>query len=60
MGLKRLALHAGALRIEYQGNALDIHSALPEDLQNIFKNMPWWKEVIAREPRLVQNAKTVD
>ena len=36
------------------------HVLLKIKKQNIFKNMPWWTEVIAREPRLVQNAKTVD
>lgn len=60
MGLKRLALHAGILHIEYQGQTLEIHSPIPHDLSTVFENMPWWKEVIAIEPKLVLNAKTVD
>ena len=52
MGLKRLALHAGILHIEYQGNTLEIHSPLPQDLSTVFENMPWWNTALLTQPSL--------
>lgn len=55
MGLKRLALHAGILNILYQGQRLHIHASLPEDLLSVFKNMPWWDDVVESQSKLVSS-----
>ena len=59
MSLKRLALHAGILHIEYQGDTLEIHSPLPQDLSTVFENMPWWNTVLLTQPNLILPSKIV-
>ena len=59
MGLKRLALHAGILHIEYQGNSLKIHSPIPQDLSTVFENMPWWNTALLTQPSLGLPSKIV-
>ena len=55
MGLSRLALHAGVLNILHQGQRLDIHAPLPEDLRTVFKQLPWWDEVVKTQSKLVSS-----
>ena len=57
MGLKRLALHAGKLHLQYQDHTLAIHSPLPEDLRIVFESMPWWNQVVTTRPELINPSK---
>ena len=58
MGLKRLALHAGKLHLQYQEHTLAIHSPLPEDLRIVFENMPWWNNAVTNHPKLITQSST--
>ena len=52
MGLSRLALHAGCLKIPYNNQPLTIHTPIPKDLRTVFEQVPWWDEAVIIEPKL--------
>ncbi len=53
-GLDRLALHALSLDlgIEHDGARVAAWCPLPADLAAIFRQLPWWEDAVAAEPRL--------
>lgn len=52
MGLYRLALHAGCLKIPYNNQLLNLHTPIPKDLRTVFEQVPWWNEAVTIEPKL--------
>jgi tRNA pseudouridine65 synthase len=54
-GLDRLALHAYRLEVEEGGRRLEIIAPLPDDLQRVFRALPWWPEALAALPGLVDS-----
>jgi len=55
MGLSRLALHAGIVTMKIDSKPMTIHSPLPSDLQQVFSELPWWKELIDQNPLLIHS-----
>lgn len=51
-GLSRLALHCYSITLCYQDEELSFFSPLHDDLTNVFRQIPWWKEAVRNEPRL--------
>lgn len=60
-GLKRLALHAGIIHVQIQNRIITVHCPLPEDLQSVFTQLPWWQEAIDNQPLLcaATNSSTI-
>lgn len=52
-GLTRLALHCLSLDLPLpDGDRLDVWCPPPADLVYLWKQMPWWDDAVAAEPRL--------
>ena len=51
-GLCRLALHCYSITLCYQEEEFSFFSPLHDDLARVFRQIPWWKEAVIKEPRL--------
>ncbi len=54
MGLSRLALHAGVVKLFIQGTHWSIQSPLPADLTQVFEQLPWWRSIVEQHPIILQ------